>query len=143
MSKAISENKLVSIVDDERDITELFRDALRGIPGLSIFIFTDPIVALEHFKINCSSYGLVISDLRMPVINGLQLLKTIKDFNPNVRTILMTAFDVEDKLFQEYSKKDIINGFFQKPIRLETLFQGVSSQLHSYEMQKIGARQRL
>ena len=54
----------------------------------------------------------------------------------------MTAFDVEDKLFQEYSKKDIINGFFKRPIRLETLFQEVSSQLHSYEMQKIDVCQR-
>lgn len=78
MSKIITENKLVSIVDDERDITELFQDALRGIPSLSLFIFTDPIIALEHFKINSSSYGLVIADLRMPVINGLQLLKTIR-----------------------------------------------------------------
>lgn len=143
MSKGITENKLVSIVDDERDITELFGDALRNIPGLSIFIFTDPIAALEHFKINSSSYALVISDLRMPLINGLQLLKTMKDLNPKVKTILMTAFDVEDKLFQEYSKKEIINSFFQKPIRLETLLQGVSSQLHSYEMQKIDTCQRL
>lgn len=79
----------------------------------------------------------------MPVINGLQLLKTIKDLNPKVRTILMTAFEVEDKPFQEYSKKEIINGFFQKPIGLDTLFQGVSSQLHSHKLQEIKACQRL
>jgi YesN/AraC family two-component response regulator len=35
----------------------------------------------------------------MPVVNGFQLLKTAKDLNPEVRTVLMTAFDVEDKLF--------------------------------------------
>jgi len=69
------------------------------LPGLSIFTFTDPKIALEHFKINKSFYALVISDLRMPVINGVQLLKTVKDLNPEVRTVLMTAFDVEDKLF--------------------------------------------
>ena len=139
MSKFITANKLVSIVDDERDITELFRDALRRLPSLSVFTFTDPVIALEHFRINKRFYALVISDLRMPVINGDQLLKTVKDLNPKVRTILMTAFDVNDKLFQEYSKKEIINGFAQKPIRLETLIQEVSVQLHSYEMQKIHA----
>jgi YesN/AraC family two-component response regulator len=37
-------------------------------------------------------YSLVISDLRMPVINGIQLLKTAKDLNPQVRTVLMTVF---------------------------------------------------
>ena len=92
MSKIIRTNKLVSIVDDERDITELFRNALQMLPGLSIFTFTDPAIALEHFKINKSIYALVISDLRMPVISGAQLLKTVKDLNPKVRTILMTAF---------------------------------------------------
>ena len=108
-------------------------------PGLSIFTFTDPKIALEHFKINKSFYALVISDLRMPVINGVQLLKTVKDLNPEVRTVLMTAFDVEDKLFQDYTKKEIINCIVQKPITLETLVQEVSGQLHSYEMQKVYA----
>ena len=131
--------KFVSIVDDERDITELFKDALQRLPGLSIFSFTDPIIAIEHFKMNKNFYALVISDLRMPVINGIQLLKTVKDLNPEVRTVLMTAFDVEDKLFQEYIKKEIIDGFAQKPIRLDNLFQEVSKQLHGYELQKIPA----
>src|SRR6476620_2274980 len=136
MSKITVTKKLVSIVDDECDVTELFGDGLRKLPGLSIFTFTDPKIALEHFKINKSFYALVISDLRMPVINGVQLLKTVKDLNPEVRTVLMTAFDVEDKLFQDYTKKEIINCIVQKPITLETLVQEVSGQLHSYELQK-------
>jgi len=139
MSKITITKKLVSIVDDECDVTEPFGDGLRKLPGLSIFTFTDPKIALEHFKINKSFYALVISDLRMPVINGVQLLKTVKDLNPEVRTVLMTAFDVEDKLFQDYTKKEIINCIVQKPITLETLVQEVSGQLHSYEMQKVYA----
>ena len=139
MSKITVTKKLVSIVDDECDVTEPFGDGLRKLPGLSIFTFTDPKIALEHFKINKSFYALVISDLRMPVINGVQLLKTVKDLNPEVRTVLMTAFDVEDKLFQDYTKKEIINCIVQKPITLETLVQEVSGQLHSYEMQKVYA----
>jgi len=72
----------------------------------------------------------------MPIINGVQLLKTVKHFNPGVRTILMTAFDIDDKLFQEYCNKEIINGFAQKPISLDNLAIEVSNQLHSYELQK-------
>ncbi len=132
-------SKYISIIDDEHDIKELFRDALKALPGLSIFTFSDPIIALEHFKTNQRFYALVISDLRMPVVNGFQLLKTAKDLNPEVRTVLMTAFDVEDKLFQDYTKKEIINCIVQKPIALETLVQEVSGQLHSYEMQKVYA----
>ncbi len=49
----------------------------------------------------------------------------------------MTAFDVYDKLFQEYNKKQIMNGFGQKPVSVQTSVQEVSDQLHSCEMQKI------
>jgi DNA-binding NtrC family response regulator len=96
------------------------------LPGLSIFTFTDPTIALEHFRINNRFYALVISDLRMPVMDGIQLITRVKDMNHSVRTILTTAFDVDDKLFQEYSKKEIINGFAQKPVNLQTLVHEVS-----------------
>jgi hypothetical protein len=48
----------------------------------------------------------------------------------------MTAFTLEDKLFQEYLKKEIINRFLQKPIRLDDFLAEISNQLHTYELQK-------
>ena len=136
-------NRIVSIIDDDPSTTLFFREALKGFTGITVVDFTDPILAVEHFKVNKNFYALAISDLRMPVINGIQLLKTVKDLNPEVRTVLMTAFEVEDKLFQEYSKKEIIDGFSQKPISLDNLLQEVSAQLHSYELLKIPAFKRL
>jgi DNA-binding NtrC family response regulator len=134
--KLVSRKRLVAIVDDEKDITVLFRDALQRIKRISIFAFTNPLMALEHFTINKEQYVLVISDLRMPSLNGLELVKKIKDLNPLSRTILMTAFEIDDNLFQEYSKKEIINAFVQKPIRLDDLFVVVNNELHTYELQK-------
>ena len=131
------------IVDDESDITMSFHEALKSLPGITIFTFTEPQLALEHFKTNKDFYALVISDLRMPVINGFQLSKTVKDLNPEVRTVLITAFDVERKLFQEYTKKEIIDGFAQKPINRDNLLQEVREQLHIYELQKIPDSKRL
>lgn len=129
-------SKLVAIIDDELDITVLFRDAIRGIRGISIFTFTDPIMALEHFKINRKDYRLIVSDLRMPGINGIELLKRIKELNPLVRTVLMTAFEFNDELFQQYAEKQIINGFLQKPILLKDLVKEVDNQLHIYQLQE-------
>jgi len=125
---------LISIIDDDFDIADLFCDALSDIQDLVVLKFTDPIIALEHFKINMKDYALVISDLRMPVINGLQLLKTVKDLNPTTRTILMTAFDVQDEVFQEYTKNKIINGFLQKPIELKLLVDEVNKQMIGSEI---------
>jgi DNA-binding NtrC family response regulator len=130
------ENRMVCIVDDDPDIILLFRDALKSISGITIFTFTDPILALEHFQVNEYAYVLVISDFKMPGLNGIEFIKKIKEYNRFVRTILMTAFQIEDKLFLEYTKKKIINAFLQKPIGIHDLLKEVDTQLHSYEMQK-------
>ena len=132
----VTRKRLVVIVDDERDITVLFRDALQKIKGVSILTFTDPKIALEHFRTNNAHYVVLLSDFRMPELNGIDLIKKIKDSNPFVRTILMTAFEINDELFKDYIKNEIINAFLQKPILLDTLIKEVSSQLHLYELQK-------
>lgn len=129
--------RLIAVVDDELDITSLFRDALKTINGHSIFGFTDPKAALEHFTINRQAYTLIISDLRMPSINGMELIKMVKELNPYVRTILMTAFALDDNdLFQEYAKSELINGFLQKSIHLNDFRAEVNNQLHTCELQK-------
>ena len=133
---SVSKSKLIAIVDDEDDITNLFRDGLGTINDITIFAFTDPVMALQHFKINKENYVLVLSDLRMPGLTGMELIKSLKNMNRFVRTILMTAFTINDDLFQEYTKKDLINGFLQKPIHLDDLRAEVNNQLHTYESQK-------
>jgi len=100
---------------------------------VSIFTFTDATVAFEHFRFNNSAYVLVISDLRMPHINGLDLVYEVKKINPSVRTLLMTAFEVNDNLFQEYIKNRVINGFLQKPIKLGELRTEVIKQINIFK----------
>jgi DNA-binding NtrC family response regulator len=124
--------RLIAIVDDEPDILKLYQDFLSKIEGISIFTFTDPLMALEHYRMNKNEYVLVISDLRMPNLDGLELVKVIKDLNPLVRTILMTAFAIKDDLFQEYAREEIINDFLQKPILLPDLYEQVRKQLRIY-----------
>ena len=123
---------MIAIVDDEPDILKLYQDFFTKIKGISIFTFTDPLMALEHFRINKNEYVLVISDLRMPNLDGLELVKLIKDLNPLVRTILMTAFAIKDELIQEYLREEIINDILQKPILLPDLYDQVRKQLRMY-----------
>lgn len=110
-------NRIVSIVDDEVDISELFEDALSSkIGGISVVSFNDPTLALEHYMQNKQNYALILSDLRMPTMNGLELLKRVKEFNPNVRTILVSAFNMQDNPeFQKYLRDGIIDSFLEKP----------------------------
>ncbi|HZA69051.1 MAG TPA: response regulator [Nitrososphaeraceae archaeon] len=128
-------NRIVSIVDDELDITQLYQDAIYGhISGMSVLCFNNPVTALEHFIENKKDYALVISDLRMPNLNGLDLLSKIKMLNPNVRTILVSAYEVkEDKVFQKYMKDGTIDLFIEKPIPIDWLRQKVREQVEAYE----------
>ena len=136
LNKVSNNNRIVVIVDDDLEITLLFREALKDISRVKIFTFTDPVLALEHFQVNEYAYVLVISDFKMPGLNGMEFLKKIKALNPFVRTILMTAFEVVDKIFRDYTKNKIIDEFLQKPIGMHDLIKEVDTQLYSYENQK-------
>jgi DNA-binding NtrC family response regulator len=126
-------NKIVSIVEDELDITNLFHDALRKtVYGASVVSFKDSVLALKHFKKNKRNYRLVIADWRMPNLNGLELLKKVKKLNPNVRTILISAYEVENEpLFQRFLKEGIIDKFIQKPMTMNYLCNEVNNQLQA------------
>ena len=124
---------LVAIVDDELDIASLFREYLSGIKDVLVLSFTDPLVALEHFINNKCEYFLIISDLKMPRLSGIELIKKVKEANPFVRTLLMTAFEVNDPMFEEYRKANIIDDFIQKPIRLGDLQSLVEMHLDLYK----------
>ena len=134
--RLVTNRRLVAIVDDEEDITALFSDALKRIHGISLITFNDPILALEHFKKNKDAYVLVISDFRMPEINGMELLKKVVDSNSLVRTILLTAYNIQDEELEKCIENQIINKFLQKPIRLTDLLEEVNNQLHLYELNK-------
>jgi DNA-binding NtrC family response regulator len=130
-------NRIVSIVEDDPSNTLFFHEALKEFSGITIFTFRDPILALEHFQEYDYAYVLVISDFKLRGLNGMELLKNIRDFNPFVRTILITAaFRIDDKQIRKYTKSKIINGFVQKPIGLHDFLKEVDTQLQSYEIQK-------
>ena len=132
----MSTNKrIVSIVDDDVYIAQLFHDALsENIAGISVFSFNDAVKAFEHFTENKENYALVISDLRMPGLNGLELLKKVKDSNPKVRTILMSAYNFEEEeLYQSYMIEKVINSTIEKPVTMNRLYQTVRDELNAYQ----------
>ena len=130
--------KIVSVVDDDLNTTELFHIALsENINGISVVSFNDPVIALEHFAANKDAYVLVISDLRMPGLNGLELLKKVKSSNPKVRTILMSAYNFdEDLIFLKYMEEGIIDSSIDKPVTMNRLYQRVRDELNAYDAVK-------
>ena len=112
----------IAVIDDEADLAYLFREALNQIDGVEVFAFTDPLLALEHYKANHQKYMVIISDYRMPTMTGMELLSKIKDVNPAATRIMMSAFEIEDELFNECN---CVNKFLQKPVLMVDLINEV------------------
>jgi DNA-binding NtrC family response regulator len=120
--RLLSVARSILVVDDELDIVLIFKQALSR-QGYIVFGFTDPLLALEHFKVNSADYGLVITDVRMPRMSGFELAANIKVIKPDAKVVFMSAFEVRDL---EFSMPGVrINDFLRKPVDVKTLVRRV------------------
>ena len=88
----------IMIVDDEEDILVTFKMILTN-AGYDVDSFSDSEIALADFaKSRPDPYALVILDVRMPKLNGLQLFQRIKAINSRTKIMFVTALDAIDEL---------------------------------------------
>ena len=113
-------NKYILAVDDDPEIATVIKQALHG-EGLKVSAFTDPIMALEHFKINCKDYTMILSDIRMPGINGYELIKKAKEIDKQVKIVLMSAFEINEREFHNLLPDIKVDAFLQKPFHIQQL----------------------
>jgi DNA-binding NtrC family response regulator len=114
------------IVDDEYDIVHVLKLGLQQ-NGFLVEGFTNPEEALQSFKSNAESYCLLLSDVRMPGLTGIQLARKVKAINPNVKVVLMTAFEIRDDEFSTVFPSTQVEGFVQKPVGIRDLTDKISS----------------
>jgi DNA-binding NtrC family response regulator len=115
-----SENKYVLAVDDDSDIVTMVEQALQ-IHGFKVSAFTDPAMTLEQFKVNCKDYTMILSDIRMPGINGYELIRKAKEIHKQVKIVLMSAFEINDKEFHNILPDIKVDAFLQKPFHIQQL----------------------
>jgi two-component SAPR family response regulator len=127
-------NKLILIVNDDCDIASLIRISLEKM-GFSAYSFTHPYSALEEFRQKPFNYEIVISDIKMPDINGYEFVKQVKMLNPNVNVILITAFETEYTETKSILQSIKIDGFLQKPFsisKLNDMLGKISQSMQDY-----------
>ena len=125
------------IVDDDSDIVQVLKMGLLK-KGFMVDAFTNPQEALQSFKSDAESYCLVLSDVRMPSISGIQLSKKVKEVNPNVKVILMTAFGINGNEFSKVFPSTQVDGFVQKPIGIQDLTGKILSLIGDTKNRKKG-----
>src|SRR5215210_4354250 len=120
--------KSILIVDDEFDIVTLIKGALQK-HGFKSLAFTDPLLAFENFQSNSKGFAVVISDIRMPSMNGYELIRKIKAKHPTIKTILISAFEIDKNEFSKVMPSVKIDGFIAKPLSLKELVNIVENIL--------------
>ena len=122
--------KSILVLDDEFDIVNVIKLGLNKTNNLKVYGFTDPLLALEHFKLNAAEYGLVISDIRMPKMNGYEFVREVKKIKPKVKVFLMTAFDINSQEFSKVLPDIKVNKFIKKPISIGELTTSILNHIN-------------
>ena len=115
----------ILLVEDEKDLLCLIQKYFKK-NGLYVRAYTNPLLALEEFmkNIDDNGYDLVISDFRMPEMNGIELATLIRKMNKYIPIILMTAYDTID--IDPFVLKFLnIDDIITKPIRLRTFIEKI------------------
>jgi DNA-binding NtrC family response regulator len=113
--------KAIALIDDEVDLVDLFQEILES-DGYKVCAFIDPIQAFTTLEKKIQEYGLILSDYRMPKLNGHDLCTKLIQLNPDLEVILMSAYDIMEC---DTSKFTIV----KKPILMAQLLEIVKNSL--------------
>ncbi len=118
----------IMLVDDEQDVLYSFHAALTD-NGYDVETFSDSQEALKRFsEVTPSHFGLVILDVRMPGLNGLELYTRLKSINRSVKILFVSALDVVPELaimFPDVKRDEIL----RKPVSTEEFINSVKTAL--------------
>jgi CheY-like chemotaxis protein len=129
------ESGSILVLDDEFDIINPIKHSLERI-GLHVYAFTDPLLALEHFRINCKDYILVVSDIRMPGMNGFEFVRKVREISPAIKVLLMSAFEINSTELSVGLGGAKIEGFIQKPISLREFNIAIQKHINGLKSYK-------
>ncbi len=118
----------IAVIDDHTDSLETLREALSS--SYQVDTFSDPIAALTRIK--AGGYSAVVTDVKMPGMNGVELMAALLETSPALPVILITAFGT-----LEAAANTIKSGAFDyisKPLNLNEIRLVVSNAVSHYHV---------
>jgi CheY-like chemotaxis protein len=125
----------ILLVDDEEDLLMTFDFFLRseGYDNIKAFSSSKSLLRYLLESKRMMQYKLVIMDIRMPDINGMQLYQIIRILNPSIKTMFLTALDAVEELtsiYPEIKPTDIL----RKPIDNNQFIEAVNDKVSGLEI---------
>ena len=106
-----NEKYSIVIIDDETEILNVLSRYLTRNPNFSVTTYSNPVSALN--AMGNTKVDLVLLDIMMPQMNGLEVLEKLKVHNPEQKVIMMTAYSTLDKVLK--SHKEGATNYVMKP----------------------------
>ena len=135
MPKSTRRNSPIRImfVDDEKDILSTVKRGLESNNLLTVETFSSGESALQAFESHPENYyDLVITDIRMPKMNGLELYRRIKEKNQSMKIAFITAFEINKEEFNKVMPSVNVIDFISKPLSISSLITKLKSMLKNY-----------
>jgi DNA-binding response OmpR family regulator len=136
-SRKKDNGRRVMVVDDEPDIAHVLSEAIK-LDGLAITPFVDPLQALGDFKRN--RYDLVISDIKMPKMNGFDFYRELKKVRSDVPIWFMTAFEVTSREISTMFPSLKVERVIKKPVSAGKLRKMIQEEILLTQSQGITIR---
>jgi excisionase family DNA binding protein len=114
----------ILVADDEASIRELLGKTL-ALAEYHVDVVVDGRSALERLRVE--NYDLLIADLRMPGIDGMQLIREARRFNTNLKVIIITGYSSESAAIEAVNLG--VNGYLTKPFRVAQVLSAVAKAL--------------
>jgi DNA-binding response OmpR family regulator len=121
------------MIEDEVDIATIIKKGLER-KGYTVHEYNDPTKAWEYFQENGRNCTIVLSDVRMPAMNGFEFCRKVKTLRPAAPVILMTAFEINQSEFDTVMPSTRADGFIQKPISIKNLVALVEKLISSNDI---------
>lgn len=112
--------KRILVVDDEEH-TRLGYGEILKLAGYDVVLADNGLDGLN--KASNDEYDLIVTDLRMPKMNGLEFIEKLRDFDPDMRVIVITAFG-SFKSYNQTAKLGVVE-YLNKPVRAKELKEAV------------------
>jgi DNA-binding NtrC family response regulator len=120
----MSANARILVVDDEKIVCDMSRVLLTK-DGYDVTTFTDSTQA--RAAIETETFDVIITDLKMKEVDGIELLELAKELNPDTKVILLTAFGTLETAVEAFHKQAF--DYFTKPVRISDLQASVRRAL--------------
>jgi DNA-binding response OmpR family regulator len=127
-----TKEKYILIVDDDEDFTNLYETFLK-FDGYEVDAFTDPTDALYSFRKDV--YDLVLLDLKMPKMNGVELSQELQNIDPNLFYRFITAASKEYIDNLKLNNPDLEKNIIYKPLWLNEIRITIHSLLYNNDQQ--------